>query len=146
MERFAYLAPARQVRAAYAAGVVRVDRLESLSLSAAFVRNQVRAARWTRWGDHVLLTHNAPPTRQQLFWLAVMDAGFPAALASHTALELAGFVPWATEAAKIHLVVPRGARCASLPGLIVHESRRVDPDSQVWRQGLPCTPVPQSAI
>jgi hypothetical protein len=79
-------------------------------------------------------------------WLAVMDAGYPAVLASHTALELAGFVGWAKEAAEIHLVVPHGARCAPLPGLTVHESRRVDPESRVWRRGLPCTPTPQSAI
>lgn len=144
--RYVHPAPENQVRAAYAAGVVRTDRLEALNLGASFVRNQVRATRWTRWGDHVLLTHNAPPTRLQLFWLAVMDAGFPAALASHTALELAGFAPWAKEAAGIHLVVPRGARCAPLPGLKVHESRRIDPDTQVWLHGLPCTPVPQSAI
>jgi hypothetical protein len=46
----------------------------------------------------------------QLMWVAVLDAGYPSALASHTALELAGFQGFAAEAAQIHLLVPRGAK------------------------------------
>ena len=134
------------VRAAYANGIVCMDRVETLGLTRSFVRNQLRAFRWTRWGDRVALTQNAPPDRRQQMWLAVLDAGFPAAVASHTALELAGFRSWAREADLIHVVVPRGVRCSALPVLRVHESRRIDPSTQILLDGLPCTPVAQSAI
>jgi hypothetical protein len=146
MERYASPAPPAQVRAAYRLGVVRRDQTDLLGLTEGYVRNQIRASRWTVWGDHVVLTQNGPPDRRQRMWLAVMDAGFPAALASHTALELAGFRSWAKEADEIHLLIPRGSRTVRLPGLRVHESRRLDPERRVWIDDLPMSCVPQATI
>ncbi len=40
-------------------------------------------------------SQNAPPLRDQLMWLAVLDAGEDAALGSHTSLELGGFTRFA---------------------------------------------------
>jgi len=105
-----------------------------------------RDRRWSTWGDHVVLTQNAAPTRRQLMCIALVDAGPPAALASHTALEIAGFADFSRECAQIHVVVPRGARCAALPGLRVHESRRLQPDDLVLDGGLTRTPVARSAL
>ena len=146
MKRYVCPAPTSQVRAAYRLGVLRRDRAEVVGLTEGYVRNQVRASRWTVWGDHVVLTQNGSPNRRQRMWLAVMDAGFPATLASHTALELAGFRSWAKEADQIHLVIPRGSRTVRWPGIQVHESRRLDPDRRVWFEGLPATSIPQAAI
>ena len=92
------------------------------------------------------MLQNAPPTREQLMHIAVLDAESLAALASHTALELAGFRGFADEAVEIHLVVPRGAKATRLPGVRLHESRRLGPDGVTKRRGLPCTQVERSAI
>jgi hypothetical protein len=133
-------------RAARVAGVLRRDRPEDYDLTRAQVRAEVAARRWSCWGDHVVLTQNAPPSRRQLMWIALLDAGPPAALASHTALEVAGFDDFAREAALIHVVIPRGARCAPLPGLRVHESRRLCPDDLVLEDGLARTATARSAL
>jgi hypothetical protein len=133
-------------RAAFQAGVIRCDQAEQLGLTRAFTRNQLKASRWTKWGDHILLTQNSGPTRRQLMLMAVLDVGHPAALASHTSLELAGFSSFAREAEDIHLIIPHGARCYSFPGVRIHESRRVQPEFHVELAGLPCTDVARSAI
>jgi hypothetical protein len=78
--------------------------------------------------------------------IAVLDVGYPAALASHTALELAGFNSFANEADDIHIIIPRGARCYPFSGVRVHESRRVKSEFHVELAGLPCTDVARSAI
>ena len=97
-------------------------------------------------GHKVVLLQNAPPTREQLMHIAVLDAESLVALASHTALELAGFRGFAKEADEIHLVVPRGAKATGLPGVRLHESRRLRPDGITKRRGLPCTQLERSAI
>ncbi len=79
-------------------------------------------------------------------WAAVLDAGPPAALASHTSLELAGFRSFATEADSIHLVVPRGARVRRHALITVHESRRIHPEHHIVDEGLPRTQTARSAL
>jgi hypothetical protein len=110
------------------------------------IRAQISARRWQPWGFHVVILHNFEPTRRQLMWAAVLDAGFPAALASHTSLELHGFKPFAREAQQLHLLVERGAKVTAHPMVVVHESRRLAPEYHVSVAGLPCTPSPRSAI
>jgi hypothetical protein len=146
VQRYATPAPKHLASRAYAAGVVRRDAAGAWGMSESFARNQVRASRWTLWGDHIVLMQNANPSRIQVMLMALLDAGAAATLGSHTALELAGFVGWAEEAAQIHLIVPRGARSADFPGVRVHESRRIEVGDQVWCQGMPCTSVARSAI
>jgi very-short-patch-repair endonuclease len=126
--------------------VVTRRQLVELGLNQFQIRAQLRARRWTEWGSHVLLLHNSEPTRPQRMWAALLDAGEPAALVSHTALELWGFRSFASEAADLHLVVPRGAKVRRWPGLVVHESRRVQPDEHVLRDGLRCTPAARSML
>lgn len=133
-------------RAAFAAGVLRRDRAAAFDLTRSAARQQVAARRWTTWGDHVLLMQNGEPTRWQMMWIAVTDVGWPAALASHTALELAGFRGFATEAAHIHLLIPRGSRCAALPGVRIHESRRLQPGTLLTDSGPPRTDPARSVL
>lgn len=126
--------------------VVTRQQLVGLGLNQFEIRSQLAARRWTACGAHVVLLHNADPTRLQLMWAALLDAGPPAALVSHTALELAGFRDFSQEAASIHLMIPRGARVSSWAGVVVHESRRVQPEDHVLLAGLRCTDAARSAL
>jgi hypothetical protein len=126
--------------------VVTRQQLLELGLNQFEIRAQLSARRWTAWGAHVVLLHNADLTRRQLMWAGLLDAGEPAALVSHSALELVGFRDFAREAAVVHLMVPRGAKVTPSPGITVHESRRVKPEDHVLRHGLRCTEVPRSAL
>lgn len=127
-------------------GVLTRQQLIGLGVTLSTIDAQLSAQRWTKWGSHVVVMHNFEPTRSQLMWAAVLDAGYPAALASHTALELHGFKPFAKEASQIHLLIERGAKVTTHPMITVHESRRVRPEYHGQVQGLPCTEVARSAI
>jgi hypothetical protein len=127
-------------------GVASRMQLGDLGLNQHAIRAQIAARRWQAWGFHVVILHNFEPTRQQLMWAAVLDAGQPAALASHTALEVHGFKTFAREAERLHLIIERGAKVTEHPMIVVHESRRLKPEYHVKVAGLPCTPVPRSAI
>lgn len=91
-------------------GVATRSHLIDLGFNQHAIRAQIAARRWQPWGFHVVILHNFEPTRLQLMWAAVLDAGYPAALASHTALELHGFKPFAREAGQIHLYSSSAAR------------------------------------
>lgn len=138
--------PSLQFLADRQVGVVHREQLAGLGCSPGWVSAQLAASRWSAVGTKVILLQNAPPTRDQLMWLAVLDAESLVTLGSHTALELAGFAGLAREAAEIHLIVPRGAKVTPLAGVRVHESRRFAPEAIVERRGLPCTGVERSAV
>ena len=127
-------------------GVLHRDQFRDLGMSRARVASQIAGRRWTAYGQNVVLLQNSPPTRTQLMWLAVLDAGEDAALGSHTALELAGFKGLAREAADIHLIVQRGARATPLPGVRVHESRRLNVAELVDIDGLRRTETARSVL
>ena len=127
-------------------GVLHRDQFRNLGVSRATVASQIAGRRWTGYGQNVVLLKNSPPTRTQLMWLAVLDAGEDAALGSHTALELAGFKGFAREAADIHLIVQRGARATPLLGVRVHESRRLNVEELVDIDGLRRTETARSVI
>lgn len=57
-----------------------------------------------------------------------------------------GWRSFAREAAEIHLIIARGARTTPLPGVRVHESRRIRAEQVVTVDHLPCTGVARSAI
>jgi hypothetical protein len=127
-------------------GVATRVQLNDLGFNQHAIRAQISARRWQNWGFHVVILHNFKPTRKQLMWAAVLDAGYPAALGSHTALEQHGFKPFAREAEQIHLLIERGAKVTAHPMITVHESRRLKPEYHVAAAGLPCTSAPRSAI
>ena len=115
-------------------------------LSAHTIRAQMEAHRWQSWGHHVVVLHNGALSRRQLMWAALLDAGPDAALASHTALELAGFRSFAAEAASLHLLVERGAKVHRHPDVVVHESRRLHPEHHVATAGLRRTATARSVL
>jgi hypothetical protein len=127
-------------------GTIHRDQFRALDVSPDYVTNQVYARRWTAVGQNVVLLQNAPPLRDQLMWLAVLDAGDDAALGSHTSLELAGFKGFSQEATEIHLIVQRGARATPMPGVRVHESRRLRLEDIVHTCGLPRTETARSVL
>jgi hypothetical protein len=118
-------------------GVARPSQIVESDLSYDFIDHQVAAERWRMYGRHTVLMQNAPPTREQLMWLAVLDQEPPAALASHTALEASGFKGFAREADEVHVLVPHGAHYLRMPGVKVHESRRFGSDDIVLAPGPP---------
>ena len=126
-------------------GVLSRRSLDALGVGDTVVRAQVQAERWQAIGDEVVLLQNAPPNRQQLMWIAVLDAG-ECALGSHTSLELVGFRSFATEAELIHLVIPKGNKVTSLVGVKVHESRRLHPEETILTNGLPRTPTARAVL
>lgn len=139
--------PAELIRLAHRQQqVLTRAQLRQIGLSQVEIRAQIAARRWTNWGAHVVVLHNAEPSRRQLMWASTLDAGPPAALVSHTGLELSGFRDFARAAALVHLMVPRGAKVTQHPSVVVHESRRVQPELHVHQQGLPCTTPPRSAL
>lgn len=127
-------------------GAVHRDQLRELGVSRSRITQQVVARRWNAVGRNVVLLQNTGPTRDQLMWLAVLDAGPGCALGSHTALELAGFRPVAQEAQQIHLIVRRGTRVTPLRGIRLHESRRLHDGDVLRQQGLPCTKTARSVL
>lgn len=140
------LLPGRSGLSHHQAGVATRQQLRASGVGADLVRAQLDARRWQSWGRSVVVMHNGELTRRQLMGAGVLDGGEQAAIASHTALELAGFAPFAHEASLIHLLVPRGAKVARCPEIVVHESRRLRPEALLVREGLPCTSVEQSGI
>lgn len=132
--------------AARQGGAVRRDQLAAVRTSHDHAAHQVTAQRWSEWGRNVILLQNAPPTRWQLMWIAVLDVGRPAAICSHTSLELVGFRGFGKELRVIHLLVPRGTRYAALPGVYVHESRRFNEGDITTYNGMPRTSSPRSAV
>jgi hypothetical protein len=127
-------------------GVIHRDQFRSVDVSRAYVANQIDARRWTALGQSAVLLQNAPPLRDQLMWLAVLDAGEDAALGSHTSLELAGFKSFSRESIEIHLIVQRGSRATPMPGIRVHESRRLKVEDVVRTRGLPRTETARSVL
>ncbi|MGI8434078.1 MAG: hypothetical protein ACR2LE_04995 [Nocardioidaceae bacterium] len=138
--------PPLQALALEQCGVFHRDQLKRLGVNRNTVANQLTAHRWQSPSTNTVLVHNTAPTRRQLMWIAVLDAGPEAALGSHTTLELRAFRSFAREARHVHLVVPRGAKTRPLSGVQVHESRRFHPNRRCSYQGLPCLDVASSAI
>lgn len=143
----ASLVPASAVQLAEVqTGVATRTQLAGAGLTRHEIRAQLEGGRWQTWGSHVVVLHNAALSRRQLLWAALLDPGPPAALASHTALELAGFRSFATEASAVHLLVERGARVHRHPDVVVHESRRLRPEHHVRTAGLTRTATARSAL
>ena len=127
-------------------GVATYRQLVGAGMTRDEVRACVDARRWQRMGRHCLLSHNFEPTRRQLMWVAVLDPPELAVLGGFTALQLRGFTFFGREPELIHVVVTRGATYHRLPGLKIHESRRLKEPDISHEDGLPCTSVPRSAL
>jgi hypothetical protein len=127
-------------------GVATRSQLVDLGLTYKYIDHQIAAVRWREYGRQTIVLHNTTPSRTQLMWIAVLDATQPAALASHTALEAAGFRGFADEARLVHILVERGAEYARIPRVKVHESRRFGAEDIVVAPGPPRVSSARGAI
>lgn len=93
------------------------------------VRANVRAGRWRRYGRHVVALHRGPLDTDGRRWVALLEVGQRSALAGLSSAEAYGLTGF--ESAQIHVVVAHGARKRSLPQVVVHQSRRFDPERDV---------------
>src|SRR5664279_3175307 len=105
--------------------VVSRRQLARLDVSRHQVSSRVRCHRWQFAGHQVVVLHPGPLTARQRRWAAVLSFPGLAALAGLTAAIEHGLTGFESEA--IHVVVRAGTRVATLPGLIVHLSRRFAP-------------------
>ena len=126
--------------------VARVQQLVDAGLTRKYIQSQVDARRWTRYGDHCVVTHNHVPTRVQRMWLAVLEPAGPVCLAAWTSLETAGFRFFGDELKPIHILVVRGNTSGRTEGIIVHASRRFSAEDIDERFVLPRTRLPRSAL
>ena len=127
-------------------GVATYRQLMGVGMSRDEVRAYVDGGRWQRIARHCLVSHNSEPTRRQVMWVAVLDPPDLVALAGFTSLQLRGFTFFGREPELIHVVVQRGATYHRLPGVKIHESRRLRERDIVYESGLPCLSVPRSAL
>jgi very-short-patch-repair endonuclease len=88
------------------------------------IKAQLRARRWQRLFRSVYATFNGPAPRECLLWAAVLCAGPRAALSHQSAAEVAGLVDGAQD--PIHVSVPPDRRVAAVPGIVLHNSVRIE--------------------
>lgn len=108
--------------------VVTRAQLRDHGIGAGAVRAAVAAERWSLVGDRVILLQTGEPTLAQSWWIGVLHAADwtagTAGLSAWTGLEADGLRGF--ESPLAHVVVRRGAHVPQLPGLKVHESRRLE--------------------
>lgn len=104
-------------------GVLARGQLARLGVTRHRIRSELRARRWRLVGPRVVVLHRGPLTREQRWWIAVLHAGPGSALAGLSAAAAGGLTGW--DRPEVHVVVPKGRRVPPLPGVVLHESRRL---------------------
>lgn len=104
--------------------IARRDEVRAAGVSRNVVEAMLTAGRWRARGEIVLVMHNGPLSHDQQMWAAVLNAGWPAAIAARTAAAGYGLVGWNADC--VEIVVPKGTLIPRGLGLDVkvHESRR----------------------
>ncbi|MCA0331634.1 MAG: endonuclease domain-containing protein [Actinobacteria bacterium] len=123
--------------------VVRRDQLRALDVTSHHIRRQVDARRWRLLGPNVVVLTNGELSRRQWMQVGVCHVGRRGALDGWTRLELAGLAGW--DRPGVHLVTVHGRREPAPPGLVVHQSRRLDA-VDVEEGPLRCVTVARAAI
>lgn len=125
------------------AGVVHRRQLAQRGWTSAQVRAELAAERWRRGGDMTVLTHTGPLTTRTAWWRAVLEVGPTAVLAGATALQSAGLQ--GVDDRAVHVAAPKSARPRRVPGVVVHETRRLRP-ADVVPVGIPRMRVAVAAV
>lgn len=125
-------------------GVVSRAQLAELGVTRHHVRRQLDAQRWQAIGTRVVALMTGALDPEQQLWVAVAHCGVSSPLATLTSLEVQGLRGW--EPQKRHVLVPHSTRVPPLEGVVIHQSRAIDPGDVVIRRGLPCTSVPRSTL
>jgi len=103
-------------------GVLSESTLRDLSVTRAFVRNQLRAGRWARRTHSVVTTTTGPLSREQLLWVALEHAGPDALLGGLTAAEAHGMRNWPRD--DVTVLVDQELSFDPLPGVRFFRTRR----------------------
>ncbi|GAA4410853.1 type IV toxin-antitoxin system AbiEi family antitoxin domain-containing protein [Fodinibacter luteus] len=103
-------------------GVLSEATLRELKVTRGFVRNQVRAGRWTERTHSVYTTTTGPPSREQLLWIALEHAGPDALLGGLTAAEAHGLRNWSRE--EVTVVVDHALSFDPIDGVRFFRTRR----------------------
>jgi hypothetical protein len=125
-------------------GVVSRTQLAELGVTRHHVRRQLDAQRWQTIGPRVVALMTGVLDAEQQLWVAVAHCGGSSPLATLTSLEVQGLRGWEPE--KRHVLVPHSTRVPRLEGVVIHQTRGIDPADLVVRRGLPCTSVSRSAL
>ena len=116
-------------------GVVSRASLRAHGISAADVRAEVRAHRWTTHGLQTVALHTRPLGQEELQWRAVWETGADvAALDGVTALLAAGMKGHCDD--RVHLSVVHSHTVKRLPGVRVHKITRRH-DRELEPHGIP---------
>ncbi|HEU4423891.1 MAG TPA: type IV toxin-antitoxin system AbiEi family antitoxin domain-containing protein [Pilimelia sp.] len=106
-------------------GVVSRAQATACGLTEEAIAARLRGGRWRRLFGGVYATFSGPIPRPSLLWAAVLRAGPGAVLSHESAAELAGLLaPGDAPSPAVHVTIPAARRLRSIPGVVVHRSRR----------------------
>ncbi len=112
-------------------GVIARWQATACAVTTSGIDDLLRNGRWQYLYRGVYAAHTGAPSRQGIWWAAVLRCGPDAALSHFTAAELDGIAGRRTDA--IHVTVPHSARIriserelrAGLPRICLHRSARI---------------------
>jgi len=114
-------------------GVLSRRQLYAIGLSRSEVRCEIRAGRWRAHCRQTICVHTKALTEPATWWSAIFEVGSKAVLDGVTALQAAGLTGYEDV---VHVSCPKSARPRRPAGVVVHETRRWNPDD-VMGAGIP---------
>src|SRR4051794_10426823 len=123
--------------------VVSRRQVYACGLTRWHVRGQVRARRWSTFGDQVVCLHRVTPETAGLRWAAVFQGGPRAHLDGAAALIAGGLERYSED--RIRVSVPRGARIRRTPQFDIRQTRRWSA-TDVVATGIPRARPPVAAV
>jgi hypothetical protein len=123
-------------------GVVSRQQVIACGLTPQYIRTQVSARRWQRLFRASYMTFTGQPPRESVLWAAVLCAGPGAVLSHESAAEVSGLVDEAQT--PIHVTLPIARRVTGLPGLVIHNTIRIESARHPIR--LPQTRVEETVV
>lgn len=124
-------------------GLARRSQLAQLGVTRDHVATHVAAGRWQVLTPEVVAADNGSLDEQQRRWLAVLHAtcGW---LGGRSALQQRGLTGY--EPDRIHVLVPRDRRPATVPGVVVHVTDRLPGPAPDLARGLAVTSAARSTV
>lgn len=113
---------ATAIAAPYGGAATRA-MLRGAGLTYEAIRAETEAGRWVRGGRHTVGIHPGWLDGQGAWWRAVWESGAQAVLDGQVALVAGGLKHWAVDV--IDVSVPNNVRARPLPGVRIHQVRRV---------------------
>ena len=118
------LPPACRHAAVLQGGVLSREQAILGGLSPDAIDGLLRSGRWQRLQRGTYAVFTGQPPREATLWAMVHRAGPGAVLSHQTAAELCTLTDGPSTL--VHLTIPEGRRARSIPGAVVHRSRRLE--------------------